>query len=152
MWKFSGCFSGDKFGLLISKLRVISGWGVKPLRPIPKGAYVQEYKGTCIHDEDVVLDILKDPPPLYVLDAGTHWIHATRKTGNISRYFNHSCNPNLVAEVWSCKGRNRIFFRALRDIAADEEVTFNYNSNNHRNVGDWPKQKCKCTEDCPNSI
>jgi SET domain-containing protein len=149
-WKFRGIFKD--FGLYTCHINDQKGTGLRTTDPIKEGEYVLEYKGVTMYNEDEVLDILKLPPPIYMLDAGTHWIHATLKSGNKSRYINHSCDPNLVPEVWENKGKNKIVFKARRPISGHEEVTFNYNTNNHRNVGDWVKHKCYCTEDCPNFI
>jgi SET domain-containing protein len=149
-WTFRGDF--EDFGLYTSHISDEKGTGLRTTNAIEKGEYVLEYTGKCISNENEVLHILESPPPLYILDAGTHWIDATVRDGNLSRYLNHSCNPNLVAEVWESKGGNRIFFRAREYIGEHEELTFNYNSNNHRNIGNWNKQKCYCSEDCPNCL
>jgi SET domain-containing protein len=41
----------------------------------------------------------------------------------IAMFINHSCNPNCESE--SLDGR--VFIRAIRDIAANEELTYEYN-------------------------
>ena len=43
--------------------------------------------------------------------------------GNSSRWINHSCAPNCEAEE---DERQRVFIRTLRDIAAGEELFFDY--------------------------
>jgi hypothetical protein len=43
--------------------------------------------------------------------------------GNSSRWINHSCAPNCEAEE---DARKRVFIHALRDIAAGEELFFDY--------------------------
>lgn len=45
-----------------------------------------------------------------------------RRTGNISRFINHSCEPNCRAE----KKRGRLWIVTLRPIARGEEITFDY--------------------------
>lgn len=42
--------------------------------------------------------------------------------GNRARWINHSCNPNCESQT---KGR-RVWVRALRDIAAGEELNYDY--------------------------
>lgn len=42
--------------------------------------------------------------------------------GNISKYINHSCDPNLEVEITD----GRIYFLALRDIQKDEELSYDY--------------------------
>ena len=41
---------------------------------------------------------------------------------NLARFVNHSCAPNCEAELVS----ERVFFNALRDIVAGEEITIDY--------------------------
>ncbi|CAH8515905.1 unnamed protein product [Schistosoma turkestanicum] len=53
-----------------------------------------------------------------VLDAGTK--------GNLNRFINHSCAPNLVTECWIVDGYPRLGLFACRPIEANEELTINY--------------------------
>jgi hypothetical protein len=50
-----------------------------------------------------------------VIDAGVG--------GNEARFINHSCEPNCEAVT----ERRRIWIYALRDIEAEEELTYDYN-------------------------
>lgn len=52
-------------------------------------------------------------------------IDATLK-GNISRFINHSCDPNSETQKWTVNGELRIGFFSKRDIAVGEEITFDY--------------------------
>lgn len=52
-------------------------------------------------------------------------IDATLK-GNISRFINHSCEPNAETQKWTVNGELRIGFFSKRDIRAGEEITFDY--------------------------
>lgn len=52
-------------------------------------------------------------------------IDATRK-GAISRFINHSCDPNCETQKWTVNGLVRVGFFAIRDIEPDEEITFDY--------------------------
>ena len=53
------------------------------------------------------------------------------KYGNLSRFINHSCSPNLKAIAIHIETRNiltpRIAFFAIRDIYPEEELTLDYN-------------------------
>jgi hypothetical protein len=42
--------------------------------------------------------------------------------GNSSRWINHSCNPNCEAD----EENDRIFIKAIRNIAAGEELNYDY--------------------------
>lgn len=52
-------------------------------------------------------------------------IDATMK-GNISRFINHSCDPNAETQKWTVNGELRIGFFSKRDITSGEEITFDY--------------------------
>ena len=55
--------------------------------------------------------------------------------GNISRYVNHSCNPNLIYVVKN----ERVFLYAKSNIKKDEELTFDYSFDR-----DEKKELCCC--------
>jgi uncharacterized protein len=88
--------------------------------PIRKGARVVEYTGPRITPEEA--DRLYDGAPrtyLYGLDDGKTVIDGE----GLGAYLNHSCDPNC--EVDEIKGR--VWILALRDIAAGEELVWDYN-------------------------
>ena len=128
------------------------GFGVKNKDFIPKGEYFLQYTGDVITTENDVLKILMTPHPHYIMELKTHWLRGDSKKGNISKYINHSCNPNTNVEIWLVNGKEKAFFRALEDIQPDSWITYDYNSKYHkeRNENDIPRIKCKCCEFCPN--
>lgn len=44
----------------------------------------------------------------------------------MSRFLNHSCGPNCETQKWQVGGDLRVGFFAKKDIAAGEELTFDY--------------------------
>lgn len=46
--------------------------------------------------------------------------------GNLSRFINHSCNPNGRCEKWSVQGEPCIAIFAQTDIQPGEEITYDY--------------------------
>jgi uncharacterized protein len=88
--------------------------------PVPKGAFVVEYTGPrlTIKEADLLYD--KDPRTyLFGLTNGKHVIDGE----GVAAFINHSCDPNCeVDEV-----RGRVLISAIRDIAAGEEITYDYN-------------------------
>ncbi|XP_077592922.1 histone-lysine N-methyltransferase EHMT1-like isoform X1 [Stigmatopora nigra] len=107
------------------------GWGVRTLQDIPQGTFVCEYVGEIITDaeaemrqNDSYLFSLDDKQPQdpYCIDA--------RFYGNISRFLNHMCDPNLFAcRVFTTHQDLRfphIAFFASENIKAGEELGFNY--------------------------
>ncbi|XP_016384010.1 histone-lysine N-methyltransferase NSD3 isoform X1 [Sinocyclocheilus rhinocerous] len=107
------------------------GWGLKTKQDLKKGDFVMEYVGELIDSEECkqrirhanenhvtnfyMLTLTKDR----VIDAGPK--------GNLSRFMNHSCSPNCETQKWTINGDVRIGLFTLCDIAADMELTFNYN-------------------------
>ncbi|XP_032395631.1 histone-lysine N-methyltransferase EHMT1 isoform X2 [Etheostoma spectabile] len=106
------------------------GWGVRAVQDIPQGTFVCEYVGEIISEaeaemrqNDTYLFSLDDKPrDLYCIDA--------RFYGNISRFLNHMCEPNLFAcRVFTTHQDLRfphIAFFASENITAGEELGFNY--------------------------
>ena len=64
---------------------------------------------------------LNNDYPLYI-DAEKH--------GNIARFFNHSCKPNLIfTTTLSIKSKPILVLHALKDIEIGEKLTFSYGDN-----------------------
>ncbi len=94
--------------------------GVFTTAPLRKGARIVEYAGPRITPEEA--NRLYDGAPrtyLYGLEDGRTIIDGE----GLGAYLNHSCDPNC--EIDEIKGRAWIF--ALRDIAAGEELLWDYN-------------------------
>lgn len=137
------------------------GWGVRTSQAIPKGTFIEEYVGEVITVEEgdargVVYDKLgcsylfdmdfaqSELPTKYVIDSFA--------LGNVSRFFNHSCSPNLeVYAVFYDSADNqmhRLAFFAKRDIEKNEELCFDYNGrrdiSNNDDVEDAARYSCHC--------
>ncbi|MBA4109701.1 MAG: SET domain-containing protein-lysine N-methyltransferase [Leptothrix sp. (in: Bacteria)] len=103
----------------------IHGRGVFATQPIEAGSTVIEYKGEIITWEEALDRHPHDPEQpnhtfYFHLDDG-HVIDG-KYQGNSARWINHSCNPNVEAE----QDGNRVFLKALRNIAPGEELFFDY--------------------------
>lgn len=82
------------------------GWGVRSLESIPSGSFICEYAGELLQENEADRLAGKDE---YLFDIGTDngsssfyessffTIDAARK-GNVGRFINHSCSPNLYAQ------------------------------------------------------
>ncbi|XP_033732382.1 uncharacterized protein LOC117321879 isoform X2 [Pecten maximus] len=119
---------------IASRLQMVKtngrGWGVKSLLDIPKGMFICEYIGELISDSEA--DSREDDSYLFDLDnrdGDTYCIDA-RRYGNISRFINHLCEPNLIPVKVFVEHQDlrfpRICFFSSRDIKADEELGFDY--------------------------
>lgn len=113
------------------------GWGVRTLECISGGTFVCEYAGEVIGFQEARRRQLSQKA------ADSNYIIAVREhsscssvaetfvdpaaVGNVGRFLNHSCQPNLVMQpvrVHSLVPRLALF--AGRDINVGEELTFDY--------------------------
>lgn len=121
------------------------GWAVRAREAILRGTFVCEFVGELIDEQELskrndsycgqcwgyfynidaqngdMRKLTEEPVP-YTIDA--------MKYGNVSRYINHSCSPNLTSrqvlvESMDCQ-LARIGFFASQDIAVGEELTYRY--------------------------
>ncbi|XP_013071536.2 uncharacterized protein LOC106058626 isoform X1 [Biomphalaria glabrata] len=106
------------------------GWGVRALMDIPKGTFVCEYIGELISDSEA--DRREDDSYLFDLDnkdGDTYCIDA-RKYGNVSRFINHLCEPNLIPVKVFVEHQDlrfpRICLFSSKEIKAYEELGFDY--------------------------
>ena len=123
----------------------VHGRGAFATRRIPAVARVGEYTGERIstaaadarYDDD---QIESHHTFLFAVDARTV-IDATRDGGDV-RFINHSCEPSCEAQV----DKKRIFIVALRDIAAGEELFYDYALQREEEAGPEWKQLyvCRC--------
>lgn len=106
------------------------GCGITAELQIPPGEFIMEYVGEVIDSEE-----FERRQHLYSRDRNRHYyfmalrgeaiIDATAK-GNISRYINHSCDPNAETQKWTVNGELRIGFFSVKTILPGEEITFDY--------------------------
>ncbi|XP_077088873.1 histone-lysine N-methyltransferase EHMT1 isoform X13 [Siphateles boraxobius] len=106
------------------------GWGVKTLQDIPQGTFVCEYVGEIISDAEA--DVRENDSYLFSLDSkvGDMYCVDARFYGNISRFINHHCEPNLFpCRVFTSHQDLRfphIAFFACKNISAGDELGFDY--------------------------
>ncbi|EDW33745.1 GL27000 [Drosophila persimilis] len=106
------------------------GCGITAELQIPAGEFIMEYVGEVIDSEE-----FERRQHRYSKDRNRHYyfmalrgeaiIDATMR-GNISRYINHSCDPNAETQKWTVNGELRIGFFSLKNILPGEEITFDY--------------------------
>jgi SET domain-containing protein len=100
--------------------RSLAGLGLFARKPIKKGRYIVRYSGRKI--PTATADDLNNK---YMFELNSRWTIDGSTRRNLARYINHSCRPN--AEVYFVK--HVIKIRALRNIKAEEEITYNYGRN-----------------------
>ncbi|KAK4193025.1 putative histone-lysine N-methyltransferase, H3 lysine-4 specific [Podospora australis] len=124
----------------------IHNWGLYAMENIPKDDMIIEYVGEEIRQQIAELreaQYLKSgigSSYLFRIDDNTV-IDATKK-GGIARFINHSCMPNCTAKIIKVEGTKRIVIYALRDIAQNEELTYDYKF--EREIGSTDRIPCLC--------
>merc|ERR1711963_697975 len=130
----------------------MGGWGVKSLVDIPKGGFVCEYVGELISDAEA--EQRENDSYLFDLenrDGDTFCIDAN-KFGNVTRFINHSCSPNLVpVKVFTQHQDLRfphIAMFASKDIKKGDVLGFDYGEKfwviKHKEFTCWcGLEKCK---------
>ena len=136
-------------------------WGVKTKEKIRKGTYISEYCGDIIDRaerekrEKIYTDINRNIDKNNVFFHGNaYFLDITDRngvvteftidptvSGNESRFFNHSCKPNMQQMLVNTDKKtmfNRVTFFANRDIDEEEELTFDYNGTFVKSLD------CKC--------
>ncbi|XP_018019257.1 microtubule-associated protein futsch isoform X2 [Hyalella azteca] len=120
------------------------GCGVRATSLIEPGTFIMEYVGEVFDQREFRRrrkDYGKDGTAHFYFMAlkADQFIDATRK-GNISRFVNHSCDPNAETQKWTVNGDLRIGFFATKFIRPGEEINFDYRMERY---GREP-QKCYC--------
>lgn len=124
----------------------IHNWGLYALEPIGAKEMIIEYVGESIrqqvaeHREKSYLRTGIGSSYLFRIDENTV-IDATKK-GGIARFINHCCNPSCTAKIIKVDGKKRIVIYALRDIDANEELTYDYKF--ERETNDAERIRCLC--------
>lgn len=104
----------------------VHGKGVYAVVDLAPGETLIEYTGEVITWDEALRRHPHDPADphhtfYFHIDDG-HVIDA-KHGGNSSRWINHSCAPNCEADETA---EGRVFIRALRSIAAGEELFYDY--------------------------
>ena len=103
----------------------VHGKGVYALQPIAEGETIIEYKGEIIdwpealrrHPHDP-----SDPHHTFYFHVDEDHVIDAKYGGNDARWINHACEPNCESEP----DGDRIFIKALRDLAPGEELFYDY--------------------------
>ena len=103
----------------------VHGKGVFAVQDIAEGETIIEYVGEVIDWQQAQDRHPHDPSQpnhtFYFQVADERVIDATHK-GNSARWINHSCAPNCYTDEID----GRVYIVALRNIAADEELNYDY--------------------------
>ena len=110
----------------------IHGNGVFATAAIAKGERVVRYKGEVRRHADVDAEYAghDETGHTFLFSLNDEWVIDANRDGNVARWINHSCAPNCEAiQEENAKGKkhkDKVYIHALRDIAAGEELSYNY--------------------------
>lgn len=120
------------------------GWGLRTTQKLPANSFIMEYVGEVIKSKEFrsrVKEYNKQKVKHHYFMAlrSDEIIDATVK-GNMTRFINHSCEPNCETQKWTVNGDLRIGFFTIKDLEAGDEVTFDYQFQRYGRKA----QKCYC--------
>jgi len=101
--------------------RAQTGLGLFAAQDIPARKLIVEYTGKRIPTREA-REIDRRRANKYLFEIDNRWTIDGSARTNLARYVNHSCDPNTEAE----SNRGRLMYRAVRPIAAGEEITLDY--------------------------
>ncbi|KAL2337897.1 hypothetical protein Fmac_012343 [Flemingia macrophylla] len=118
----------------------LKGWGVRTRSFIPSRSFVCAYLGE-VHSNRQYGSRPDFDDYILKLGDGKIFIDVTR-CGNIGRFINHSCSPNLIFKYVTNGCNDKILpykmLFALKDIPAGRELSYDYNSSKRKFM------KCNC--------
>ena len=124
--------SGRMFPKCRPKREKGKGWGLVTVEGVKQGDTVQEYVGEVIDEKEkkVRLDSWTkhhpNDPNFYIMKLEHGWYIDARVKGSLSRFINHSCDPNCKLLPVNVAGFIRIAIVAIKNIAPDEFLSYDY--------------------------
>ncbi len=109
----------------------IHSWGLFSSCRIEPQTFVIEYLGELIRTTPMsdVREAAYERQGLnscYMFKIDEEWVVDATFRGNISRFINHSCDPNCYTRIVTVRGENKIVVTSSRVIFPGEEITYNY--------------------------
>ncbi|GBG86447.1 hypothetical protein CBR_g41442 [Chara braunii] len=106
------------------------GWGVEAAENIRAGDFIIEYVGEVIDDEICEKRLwamkARGETNFYLCEISKDMVVDATFKGNISRFINHSCDPNCELQKWEMEGSLRVGVFATRDIPEGANLTYDY--------------------------
>ncbi len=123
----------------------LHGRGLFSTRDIPADTEIFEYVGEYLDKEEsnaLGMKHLEESKQtgggaVYLFIVNDEWDIDGNFEYNTARLINHSCDPNCEAQI---DDADRIWIVSLKDIAKDEELTFNYGFD----LEDYEEHPCLC--------
>ncbi|GAX78574.1 hypothetical protein CEUSTIGMA_g6014.t1, partial [Chlamydomonas eustigma] len=138
-------FSKKQFAKLDVKRAGPKGFGLFAAEDIKAGQFIIEYVGEVLEEEEYLRrkEFYQEVGQrhYYFMNIGNGEVIDACRKGNNARFINHSCDPNCETQKWLIRGELAIGLFALKDMAAGDELTFDYNFERY---GDKPI-RCHCS-------
>ncbi|XP_032005430.1 histone-lysine N-methyltransferase SETMAR isoform X1 [Hylobates moloch] len=128
------------------------GWGLRTLEFIPKGRFVCEYAGEVLGFSEVQrrIHLQTKSDSNYIIAIREHVYNGQvmetfvdpTYIGNIGRFLNHSCEPNLLmipVRIDSMVPKLALF--AAKDIVPEEELSYDYSGRYLNLTGSEDKER-----------
>jgi hypothetical protein len=122
------------------------GWGLVTIEKVRQGQLVIEYVGEVISKamkekrlQEWATEHPNDPN-FYIMALSPGWFIDARETANLSRFINHSCDPNCIIHPINVGGQMRNAIVALREIARGEFLSYDY----HFDTQQGDRFVCRC--------
>ena len=133
---------------LVLRRSGIQGRGVYARRDIPTGTRLIEYTGERISNAEADRrdeEERRRRHHTFLLILSRRTVIDARYGGNVSRYINHSCDPNCEARFEGA----HIWIHAIRDIRAGEELAYDYEYSwePHYTMENLSQYACHCGSD-----
>jgi SET domain-containing protein len=118
----------------------IAGWGVYTREPITKNTRIIDYAGEKIsHKESARRERRQlKRGEIWCFTLNRRWVRDAEVGGNLARFINHACKPNCYVQIIG----ETIWVRAARNIAAGEELTYDYQTDGEAVI------PCHCRKGC----
>lgn len=119
------------------------GHGLFVEEDVPAGTFLTEYVGELISHKEFSrrLQQRKNEPMMFIMQIKSNAYLDAREKGSVSRFINHSCEPNSSTDMWIVQGRIRVGIFTTKALTAGTELSFDYR---WRRSATRPPTKCLC--------
>ncbi|KII66453.1 Histone-lysine N-methyltransferase SETD1 [Thelohanellus kitauei] len=105
----------------------IHNWGLFAMENIAENEMIIEYIGEVIRSSvSDVRETMYGTSSTYFFRIDEDNVIDATLSGNLARFINHSCQPNCHAKVITVENNKKVVIYSKRDIAAGEEITYDY--------------------------
>jgi len=108
------------------------GWGLIAVDDVKPGDLILEYVGEVLTEEQIQHRLQEheklhpNDPNFYIMELQNNWYIDARDKGSLSRFINHSCEPNCQLERINVGGYIRIAIMCIRPIKGGSFLSYDY--------------------------